>query len=194
MGDDLDPEELAEFDDYVRTRGPRLVRVARLLVDDPDSADDLVQTVLVKILAAWPRVRRADDVDAYVRRALVNTRNSWWWRRRREVRVDEVPDRRAAGDHAEDVARRSQLAAALARLSPGQRTAVVLRYYADLDERQVADAMGCSVGTVRSQTARGLRRLREMMGQSGASPGRYPSDLPSGTGETRQGPGAVMGL
>jgi RNA polymerase sigma-70 factor (sigma-E family) len=166
MGTDLDPGLVEEFDAFVRSRGPRLVRIARLLVDDADAADDLVQTVLVKVLDAWPRIRRVQDRDAYLRRCLVNTRNSWWWRRRREVRVEEVTDALTApaGDVAEHVVRRRALAAALRRLSPGQRTAVVLRYYADLDERQVADAMGCSVGTVRSQTGRGLHRLREALG------------------------------
>lgn len=152
-----------DFEEYVRARGPGLARVARLLCDDAHTAEDLLQTVLAKALVSWQRVRASGDIDAYLRRALVNTRNSWWRRLRREHSSDLLPDRVVA-----DSTGRSQeyhlLLDALRTLPRGQRAAVVLRYYEDLSESQVADILGCSVGTVRSQTGRGLRALRLALG------------------------------
>ena len=164
-------DELArDFEQYIRARGPGLARVARLLCDDPHTAEDLVQTVLAKALVSWRRVRASGDIDAYLRRALVNTRNSWWRRLRAESSTDRPPDSLVA-----DSTGRSDeyhlLLQALRALPNGQRAAVVLRYYEDLSESQVADILGCSIGTVRSQTGRGLRTLRASLGAP-AAPGR----------------------
>lgn len=164
------PDELArDFERYVRARGPGLARVARLLCDDVHTADDLVQTVLAKALVSWRRVRESDDIDAYLRRALVNTRNSWWHRFRGERITPVMPDR-ALPDSAARSADYHLLLTALRALPRGQRSAVVLRYYEDLSESQVAAIMGCSIGTVRSQTGRGLRTLRAAMGAPRVAP------------------------
>lgn len=160
--EDVDPDDVAALADYVRAHGQQLARVARLLVGDPQLADDLVQDVLVKVLASWSRIRHTANLDAYLYRCLVNARNSLWWRARHEVWLAQVPEA-VSPDASDDVLRRHWLAAELRALPRGQRTAVVLRYYADLGERQVAEIMGCSVGTVRSQTARGVSTLRRAM-------------------------------
>lgn len=165
-------DELArDFERYVRARGPALARVARLLCDDVHTADDLVQTVLAKALVSWRRIRESSDVDAYLRRALVNTRNSWWQRFRAETTIPVVPDR-VLPDSTARSAEYHLLLAALRTLPRGQRTAVVLRYFEDLSESQVAVIMGCSIGTVRSQTGRGLRTLRASMGAPPVTPRR----------------------
>lgn len=156
----ISAETARDFEEYVRVSGPRLARAARLLVEDRATAEDLVQTVLAAALGSWHRVRAADDVDAYLRRALVNARSSWWRRRMRELavapRLHDVP----VEDQWAGVELRHELLAALSRLPERQRAAVVFRYYEDLSETQVAHILGCSVGTVRSHTARGIRALR----------------------------------
>ncbi|MFE5325525.1 SigE family RNA polymerase sigma factor [Embleya sp. NPDC056575] len=137
-----------------------MVRTAVLLTGDVGDAEDLTQTVLAKVYASWCRVNRADNPDAYLRRMLVNTfvsRN----RRRRvaqflSLRTIEAP----VPDQTERAVTRSVLITALSRLPAGRRTAVVLRYWEDLSESEAAAAMGCSVGTVRSQAYRGLAQLR----------------------------------
>jgi RNA polymerase sigma-70 factor (sigma-E family) len=150
------------FDLFMAERWPRLVRSAYLLTGDPHDAEDLAQTALAKIFSHWHRVRRADNVDAYVQRVLINC-NSTRFRKRRvhEHPVGDVPPGlRLVGDHADELGERSPFMTALAGLPPRQRTVVVLRFYEDLTEAQTAAAMGCTVGTVKSQTARALARLR----------------------------------
>ncbi|AGL19279.1 RNA polymerase sigma-E factor [Actinoplanes sp. N902-109] len=145
-------------------RRAELVRTATLLTaGDAHLAEDLVQATLTKLYVAWGSVRRADNPDAYVRRTLVNAlideRRRLWWRRERPMA--ELPDRSAVdGDsgHLND-----DLRAALKDLGPRMRAAVVFRYLYDLDIAQTADALGCSPGTVKSQTARALERLRAVL-------------------------------
>jgi RNA polymerase sigma-70 factor (sigma-E family) len=148
-----------DFDDFVSSRGPALLRTAYLLTGDRHLAEDLMQTALAKTYRHWSRVS-AGSSEAYVRQAMVRE-NICWWRRRRgaEVVVAEVPEGPAPRD---DVDRRLALDAALRQLTPQQRAVLVLRYYADLTERQTADALGCSVGTVKSHAHRALARLREV--------------------------------
>lgn len=151
------------FDLFMAERWPRLVRSAYLLTGDRHDAEDLAQAALVKIFSSWRRVRRADNIDAYVQRVLINC-NSNRFRKRRltENPVSDVPDGlHIVGDHADELGERSGFMTALAALSPRQRTVIVLRFYEDLTEAQTAAAMGCTVGTVKSQTARALARLRE---------------------------------
>ena len=137
-----------------------LLRSAHLL--SPGEAEDLVQDVLVKVLVDAGKVLSADDQVAYARRMLVNAFLS---RRRRrsstELVTDTPPDRPAGGSDA--VADRDVLRRALAQLPPRQRLAVVLRHYEDLSEQQTAALMGCSTGTVKSLTSRGLAGLRARM-------------------------------
>jgi RNA polymerase sigma-70 factor (sigma-E family) len=148
-----------EFDEFAAARWPSLVRAGWLLTGDWQRAEDAAQATLERAWRHWSRVTAADDADRYVRRILVNETRRGWHAWRRLVPVGEVPDRAA---EAPDVTgTRDALARALATLTRGQRACVVLRHYLDLSEAETAAALGCSVGTVKSQTSRALARLRE---------------------------------
>jgi RNA polymerase sigma-70 factor (sigma-E family) len=142
-------------------RQPSLLRTAYLLTGDRHSAEDLVQTALAKLYLSWDKVHRREAVDGYVRRILVNEHNSLWRRawKRREVTTDEVPDRVGVHD-APDHGESSALWEFVQTLPRKQRAVVVLRYYEDLSEAEVADILGVSVGTVKSQSSRALAALR----------------------------------
>lgn len=135
-----------------------LLRTATLLTGDRQRAEDLVQEALTKVALRWRRLR--DDPEAYARQIIVRDNISAWRKRRREVVVDQVP-RVVVPDHTAASERRLLLDEALATLTPRQRAVVVLRYYDDLTERAAAEALGVSVGTVKSQTHLALSRLRE---------------------------------
>ena len=158
MGEAVVVETAPTFEEYVATRGRALWRSAWLLTGDAQRAEDLVQTALVKCWRRWDRIAKDGSVDGYIRRALVTTYMDW--RRRRwsgEVPTDVVPDDWPAGA---DLALRRDVLSALAQLPRGQRAVIVLRFYDDLTEVQAAAALGISVGTVKSQTARALKTLR----------------------------------
>ena len=146
----------ATFDTFARARMPALLRFGHVLTGDPHRAADLVQDALERTLLAWPRVVRKDDPEGYVRRAMVNRHVSAWRRLRREHLVAQTPDR----PYDEAPRHDDALWALLATLPARQRAVLVLRYYEDLSEAQCAAVLGCSVGTVKSQAARGLARLR----------------------------------
>jgi RNA polymerase sigma-70 factor (sigma-E family) len=151
------------FRDFVVGRSPSYLRTAYLLTGDWGHAEDLLQTSLAKVYRAWGRLRDHDNLDAYVRRVMVNTRTSWWrraWKAEHPTAV--LPD--APGpDVVDATGDRDRLRRALLDLPPRQRAAVVLRHYEDLGEAETARLMGCSVGTVKSQCARGLARLRDTL-------------------------------
>ncbi|GAA3659422.1 SigE family RNA polymerase sigma factor [Nonomuraea antimicrobica] len=150
-----------EFSEFVRRRGKHHLRTAVLLTGDWHSAEDLVQSCLLKLYRVWPRLDTGTDPDAYLRRILVNTHRSWWQVRwRREVPIASAPD---VPDEQDDRAVAIALRAALRRLPARQRLALVLRYFEDLPEAQVAELMGCSVGSVKTHAHRGIRRLRELL-------------------------------
>ncbi|MDX2709231.1 SigE family RNA polymerase sigma factor [Streptomyces sp. PA03-6a] len=156
----------AQFTRYVRAKGPALLRTARSLTANPCDAEDLLQTALTKTYLAWDRIDDHRALDGYVRRTLVNTRTSQWRRRRvEEYATDELPEphgRAVTGpDEAEQQAQRDALLRAIARLPARQRAMVVLRYYEDMSEVQTAEALGVSVGTVKSAVSRALGKLRE---------------------------------
>jgi RNA polymerase sigma-70 factor (sigma-E family) len=156
-----------QFHRFVATRRAGLVRTATLLTaGDAHLAEDLVQSTLTKLYVAWPAFQRADNPDGYVRRTLVNAlvdeRRRWW--RRRERSVAELPER-VATETATGVIS-DGLRAALTELPPRMRAALVFRYFYDLDVADTADALGCSEGTVKSQTARALDRLRTVIGEN----------------------------
>lgn len=158
--------DVSTFDAYVRSSGPRLKRLAFLLTGDHEAAEDLLQSAYAKVLPKWSVVSGYADVDAYLRRVMVNTRTSWWRRLRdREVVTAQVPERlpRTWRDLADDLGAQAEVLEALRRLPGRQRTAVVLRHYCDLSEAEVASVMGCSVGTVKSNTSRGLAGLRLLL-------------------------------
>jgi RNA polymerase sigma-70 factor, ECF subfamily len=154
----------AHFIAFVHARSAALLRLAVLLTGDRQDGEDLLQIALTKAYRSWWRLRKPELAEAYVRRILVTSVTSW--RRRgaaRERASDLVPDQVVAGADAE-VADRVVLAQALRMLSPGQRAVLVLRFFDDLSEQQTADLLGCSVGTVKSQTSRGLAALRRRIG------------------------------
>jgi RNA polymerase sigma-70 factor (sigma-E family) len=149
----------AEFEEFVGARGQALQRFGYLLTTDWALAEDLVQTALARAYPRWSRIE-SDDPEAYVRKTMINTWSSWWRRRwRGEVPTGTLPDR-AAGDEYSDVDRRQLVRRAMAALPPRQRLVLVLRYDQDLSEQQVADLLGISVGTVKSQAAKALSSLR----------------------------------
>ncbi|SBT45345.1 SigE family RNA polymerase sigma factor [Micromonospora auratinigra] len=163
-----------EFRDFVTARYADLLRTAYLLTGDRDAAQDLVHESLVKVMRHW---RRLDEPMAYVRRTMVNERTSRWRRLGlRELLTAAVPDR-AGPDPTDVVAVRDELLAALDRLPVRMRTVLVLRYWEDLPEAEVAALMGCAPGTVKSQAARGLARLRDVLGAERA---RLTGDLLEG--------------
>jgi len=148
------------FREFVAAGSPALLRVAYLLVGDLGQAEDLLQSALVKTYLAWGRIRDREAVHAYVRRVLVTTATSW--RRRRsswEEPVAALPEP-ATPDFAVRQAESATVRAALMTLPPKQRAVVVLRFYEDLPEAEVAEALGVSRGTVSRYTARALAALR----------------------------------
>jgi RNA polymerase sigma-70 factor (sigma-E family) len=148
-----------DFDEYVRARHERLCRVAYVLCGDWQHAEDLVQSTLAKAYVAHRR-GHVENLDAYVHRALVTTQASWWRRRwHGEVATAALPDS-AAPDAYAAVDRRRAVTGALGTLPAAQRSALALRYLADLSEADTAAALGCSVGTVKSRVSRALATLR----------------------------------
>ena len=146
------------FEDFVAARGQALQRFGYVLTGDWALAEDLLQTALAKAYSRWPRVET--DPEAYVRKIMMNTWSSWWRRKwRGELPAAQVPET-AAPDIFAAVDSRQALRDALAHLPPGQRAVVVLRYHQDLSAAQVADLLGITVGTVKSQAAKALAALR----------------------------------
>ncbi|MBO4275997.1 SigE family RNA polymerase sigma factor [Microbispora triticiradicis] len=148
----------ADFERYVEQRSDRMLRTAYLLCRDWGTAEDLVQTALAKAWLAWRRV--GDNPDPYVYRILANTHASWWRRRWRGEQPTEVLPEPAVGDAADLFGFQDAVRRALAGLPPKQRAVIVLRYFADLGDDRIAEILGCSAGTVRSQASRALARLR----------------------------------
>ncbi|MEW9554566.1 SigE family RNA polymerase sigma factor [Nonomuraea sp. NPDC050783] len=146
---------MEDFDEFVRARGDALLRYGYVLSGDSEDAADLVQEALARLGDAWTRVRNKDDPEGYVRTTMVRLHIRSWRRRRRESLVADVPDR-GADDRYGD----ADLWAELQRLPRRQRAVLVLRYYEDLPDQEIADILGVSRGTVRSQAARALDKLR----------------------------------
>ncbi|MCW3842356.1 SigE family RNA polymerase sigma factor [Micromonospora yasonensis] len=149
-----------EFTAFVTERGPALLRVAYALAGNQHAAEDLLQNALAKAYARWPRIR--GDAEPYVKRILYHDQVSGWRRRSRraEVPFAELPDRAAAGP---DPDLRLLLREALRALPPRQRAVLTLRYLEDLSVDQTAALLGCRAGTVASQTAKALARLRQLV-------------------------------
>jgi RNA polymerase sigma-70 factor (sigma-E family) len=168
LADRTEVAPVTSYEEYVTLRWAALYRTAYLMTGAHADAEDLVQTTLVKVYAAWDRVARADSPDAYVRRTLVNCFVSG----RRPMRVSRervvaaVPDAGAAPEGPDE---RLSLWPHVMALPPKQRAVVVLRYWEDLTEQQIADALGCSTGTVKSNASLAMRSLRARM-----------ADLPEG--------------
>jgi RNA polymerase sigma-70 factor (sigma-E family) len=149
------------FREFVAARWRPLLRTAYLLTGDAGRAEDLLQTALARLWLHWSRVEHGAP-EAYVRKILATTSASWWRRRwHGELPTAILPDPVSPDDLADRAAMRDELRVALAALSPRQRAVIVLRYADDLSEQQVAEALGVSVGTVKTLASRGLARLRE---------------------------------
>jgi len=164
-----DDEDRRQFGEYFAVRRDTVRRTAYLLCGDWYWADDLTQVAFTRLAAGWGRVRDKQALDAFVHTCLVRVylaeqRRVW---RRRERSTAQLPDAPMTRDSTEDVARRMVFETALRRLPPKQRAVLVCRYYQGLDLAATAAALGCSQGTVKSQTSRGLVRLREVLGDVG---------------------------
>ena len=148
-----------DFDEFVRGTSTRLLRTAVLLTGDRQAAEDLVQEVYERVYVRWRWIRGGPE--PYARKTLTNLVANRWRRKARKPEV-ALADRhdQPTPDGADGVVVRNQLVAALQTLPPRQRAVIVLRYYEDLTEAQTAEALGCSVGTVKSQASRALDKLR----------------------------------
>ncbi|MGW0482821.1 SigE family RNA polymerase sigma factor [Nonomuraea sp. NPDC003214] len=152
-----------EFREYVMTRGPALLRAAKQLTGHPLDAEDLLQSALTKTYLAWDRIQDRGALDGYVRRAMVNINISQWRRRKlEEYPSDELPEVVTPVEACGDVHERLELA--LQKLPERMRAAIVLRYYEDMTEPEIASALGISVGTVKSTVSRGMAKLRSELG------------------------------
>ena len=156
---------MADFDNFVAAHVDDLLRTAYLIVWDEGEAEDLVQECLLKVARRWPRVHRMEQPQAYARRILVNLALDGARRRAQRRRELEAGDATSlwAVDPLQALETRAELLQALAQLHERQRAVLVLRYFNDLTEAQVADVLGCSPGTVKSSASRGLARLREAL-------------------------------
>ena len=154
-----------DFTDFVAASSARLLRTAYLVTGDPQQAQDLLQIALERTYRRWGRVRRSQLPEAYVRRMIVNAATDAWRaaRGRQTVVLDEThaPPRPDAA--VSDLITRQALFACVRELPVGQRAVLVLRYFDDLTEAETARVLGCSVGTIKSQHARAIARLRQLL-------------------------------
>ena len=152
----------AEFTEYLAARQAALLRTAYLVCGDRDQAEDVLQTALAKLYLSWDKVRDRGAIDAYVRRIVVNETTSAWRRpwHRRERATDRLPETAVHHDQYDDGGS-AALWDVVRSLPPRARAVVVLRYYEQLSEAETAQALGISVGTMKSQSNRALRMLRE---------------------------------
>jgi RNA polymerase sigma-70 factor (sigma-E family) len=165
--DVIDTDGRADFSAFATSRWPGLVRLAFGLTGDRWLAEDMAQTALARAYVAWRRVSRADDPDAYLRRILVNASNRRFRRRRVAEQPGDPPEIPVDGP-ADLVGERAAVLAALRALPPRQRAVIVLRYWQDLTDAQIAATLGCSAGTVRSQLSRALGKLRVALAEDDA--------------------------
>ncbi|HEX5597292.1 MAG TPA: SigE family RNA polymerase sigma factor [Micromonosporaceae bacterium] len=149
----------SDFHQFVVQRSPTLSRAAFLLTGDHQLAEDLLQAALARTYRHWRRIR-GDQPEAYVRRVMYHQHISWWRRRRLTEQLTATPPERVSDDPSIATALRVTVAAALQQLTPRQRAVIVLRYFDDLTETQVAELLGCSLGTVKRHAHDALRRLR----------------------------------
>jgi RNA polymerase sigma-70 factor (sigma-E family) len=180
-----------EFAAFARSCQPRLLRAAYLICGDAHLAEDLLQSALIKVALRWSTLRDGQP-EAYIRAVLYRDAVSWWRRQRREVTVAAPPDVRGPDTSSDEVPLRVVFAQALRRLTPKQRAVLVLRFFEDHTEARTAQVLGVSIGTVKSQTAVALRRLRELAPElSDVATGRpvHGEGHSRGTQETNEGGG-----
>jgi RNA polymerase sigma-70 factor (sigma-E family) len=152
----------SDFSAYMSARQAALYRTAYLLAGDHASAEDLLQNAFAKLYLSWDKVRDREALDGYVRRIMVNENNSLWRRawKRREHSTDTMPETGVGVHESYDDGLASALWSYISTLPPKQRSVVVLRYYEQLSEAEIAEVLGISVGTVKSQASRALAGLR----------------------------------
>jgi RNA polymerase sigma-70 factor (sigma-E family) len=154
-----------QFTDFVRSHSATLFRTAYLMTGDHQRAEDLLQTTLVRVYQRWPRVREMNRPVGYARKVLVNQSTSWWRRRSSHeapgLRTDE-PD---GADPVRDLDEHERVWAAVLELPPRQRAVMVLRYYEDLTEAEIAETLDMAPGTVKSHAHAASRRLAEMLAE-----------------------------
>lgn len=156
------PGDLADFEEFVGANLPGLLRYGHALTGNPHDAADLVQTVLEKVGSRWGQIRRkTSDPLAYIRRSMANAHISWWRRFRRESLVSELPETRPLPSA--DPFEHEPLWQALRALPPRQRAVIVLRYYEGLSEAEIAESLGVSPGTVKSQASKAIASLRRKL-------------------------------
>ncbi len=156
-------EDEAAFRDFVTARSRALLRTAYLLTGDQGDAEDAVQAMLGRVYQSWPKIRHQEAAESYCRRALVREVSSWRRRRRvTHVLTADLPEQPTQGTEASEAS--EDLKKALLELPMKQRAVVVLRYYADMSEAEVANALDISPGSVKQHTHRALAKLREALG------------------------------
>lgn len=162
--------ELHDFATYVADRRPALLRAACAIAGDPHSAEDLLQTALINVAPHWDTIRDPRAVDAYVRRAMRNQHASWVrqpWRRRERATADLPEPQTRWNPCTTRPGDDNVLWPLVEALPPRQRSAVVLRYYEGLSEIEASRVLRCSLGTVKSNTSRGLSTLRRLATEAG---------------------------
>lgn len=157
----MDHEARRQFTEFVTARTPSLMRLAYVLTGDRHGAEDLLQSALIKSAGRWRHIRASPE--AYVRKVMYHEQVGRWRSPRWGREKIQKPPERPASDLSDQVDLKVSLERALKALGPRQRAAIVLRYFEDLPESEVAQIMGCSVGTVRSQTHRALAKLRALV-------------------------------
>lgn len=157
----MQPQQVREYEEFVAATWNRMVRYAHALTGSRGDAEDAVQTAYAKVYSHWRRIERADHPDAYVRRMVTNEVTNGWRRRWRHVErsTDELPEL-SSPSHDDSVVTAELLWQLLQRLSPRQRAVIVLRYYEDLSEREIAETLGISTGTVKSRASKAMQALR----------------------------------
>jgi RNA polymerase sigma-70 factor (sigma-E family) len=167
------------FREFVTARWSALVRTAYLLTGDHGRAEDLVQSALERVHRQWRRVERKHAPEAYTRRVMINLAISGSRRHRfRETSLANAPEP-VSRDAAYGIAERDEVWQALLKLPPRMRAVLVLRHFEDLSEAEVARLLGCGLGTVKSQSSRGLDRLRELLGPGAQTDDAAPSTITS---------------
>lgn len=160
------------FEEFAATRMPGVLRFAAVLTGDLANAEDLAQEVLIRAYSRWDRIGGLDRPDLYVRKMMLNEYLSWHRRSGRQIPVGAgtLEPAGAAPDHAQQYVDREALLAELGKLSRRQRAVLVLRYYEDRGDAEIAEPLGCSAGTVRSHASRALAALRVDMSPRAADP------------------------
>jgi RNA polymerase sigma-70 factor (sigma-E family) len=156
----------SEYAEFVRARGTSLLRTAHLLAGNPALAEDLLQISLTKTYLAWGRLRDPGAAEAYTRRVLANSSISWWRQKRNRLEraTGRLPEHGVEQPETQLIERDAMIGA-LRQLSPQQRAVLVLRYYEDQPEAEIASILGISAGSVKSHASRGLAKLRLLLGE-----------------------------